>query len=187
MSKCPKKIAVCMLSGVLLCQSVIITIPNNQITVTEAHSRRTDASGGHHDYKDKSGLGSYHYHCGGNPPHLHDGGVCPYNSNSSEIISTGSSIPSVSQNSSLSKNSNSTLSISGKKLKLSSGDDVGLTKDLIKIVQDTLNQKGYDCGKVDGIVGNKTKDAIKKFMDDNKEENNTDYMIISMIAKSLGL
>lgn len=42
------------------------------------HSGRTDSSGGHHDYKNKSGLGSYHYHCGGNPPHLHEGGVCPY-------------------------------------------------------------------------------------------------------------
>lgn len=43
-----------------------------------AHSGRTDSSGGHHDYKNKSGLGSYHYHCGGYPPHLHQNGVCPY-------------------------------------------------------------------------------------------------------------
>lgn len=43
-----------------------------------AHSGRTDANGGHKDNQNKSGLGSYHYHCGGNPPHLHDGGVCPY-------------------------------------------------------------------------------------------------------------
>lgn len=43
-----------------------------------AHSGRTDSSGGHHDYKNKSGLGSYHYHCGGYPAHLHSNGVCPY-------------------------------------------------------------------------------------------------------------
>ena len=43
-----------------------------------AHSGRTDSSGGHKDNKNKSGLGSYHYHCGGYPPHLHDGGYCPY-------------------------------------------------------------------------------------------------------------
>ena len=43
-----------------------------------AHSGRTDSSGGHKDNKNKSGLGSYHYHCGGYPAHLHDGGVCPY-------------------------------------------------------------------------------------------------------------
>ena len=48
-----------------------------------AHSGRTDASGGHRDNKNKSGLGSYHYHCGGNPPHLHTGGVCPYAKKSS--------------------------------------------------------------------------------------------------------
>lgn len=29
-----------------------------------AHSGRTDANGGHRDNKNKSGLGSYHYHCG---------------------------------------------------------------------------------------------------------------------------
>lgn len=43
-----------------------------------AHSGRTDSSGGHKDNKNKSGLGSYHYHCGGYPAHLHSGGYCPY-------------------------------------------------------------------------------------------------------------
>ena len=33
----------------------------------QAHSGRTDASGGHRDNKNASGLGSYHYHCGGHP------------------------------------------------------------------------------------------------------------------------
>lgn len=48
--------------------------------VNLAHSGRTDSSGGHKDNKNKSGLGSYHYHCGGYPAHLHTGGVCPYSS-----------------------------------------------------------------------------------------------------------
>lgn len=43
-----------------------------------AHSGRTDSSGGHKDNKNKSGLGSYHYHCDGYPAHLHSKGVCPY-------------------------------------------------------------------------------------------------------------
>lgn len=43
-----------------------------------AHSGRTDSSGGHKDNKNKSGLGYYHYHCGGYPPHLHPNGYCPY-------------------------------------------------------------------------------------------------------------
>lgn len=48
------------------------------IVPTYAHSGRTDSSGGHKDNKNKSGLGSYHYHCGGHPAHLHSGGICPY-------------------------------------------------------------------------------------------------------------
>lgn len=47
-----------------------------------AHSGRTDSSGGHKDNKNASGLGPYHYHCGGHPAHLHDGGVCPYSATS---------------------------------------------------------------------------------------------------------
>lgn len=53
-----------------------------------AHSGRTDSSGGHKDNKNKSGLGSYHYHCGGYPAHLHKNGVCPYTSKSSSSSST---------------------------------------------------------------------------------------------------
>lgn len=44
---------------------------------SQAHSGRTDASGGHHDYRNVSGLGYYHYHHG-YPAHLHTNGVCPY-------------------------------------------------------------------------------------------------------------
>ena len=53
---------------------LIVTIPLSSF----AHSGRTDSRGGHKDNKNKSGLGPYHYHCGGYPPHLHEGGVCPY-------------------------------------------------------------------------------------------------------------
>ena len=61
-----------------------------------AHSGRTDANGGHRDNNNKSGLGSYHYHCGGHPPHLHNNGICPY---SSETESTKSSTSSKSSSS----------------------------------------------------------------------------------------
>lgn len=47
-------------------------------TTALAHSGRTDSSGGHNDNRNKSGLGSYHYHCGGYPAHLHTCGYCPY-------------------------------------------------------------------------------------------------------------
>lgn len=58
--------------------------------ITFAHSGRTDSSGGHKDNKNKSGLGSYHYHCGGHPAHLHTNGVCPYSSSSSSSKSSTS-------------------------------------------------------------------------------------------------
>lgn len=47
-------------------------------TGISAHSGRTDKNGGHKDNKNVSGLGPYHYHCGGHPAHLHPDGVCPY-------------------------------------------------------------------------------------------------------------
>ena len=53
-----------------------------------AHGGRTDSSGGHKDNKNKSGLGGYHYHCGGYPAHLHPGGVCPYTGGGSSSYSS---------------------------------------------------------------------------------------------------
>lgn len=43
-----------------------------------AHPGRLDSKGGHRDNKNVSGLGSYHYHCGNSPAHLHENGICPY-------------------------------------------------------------------------------------------------------------
>ena len=57
---------------------LVVTLIFSSTVSTFAHSGRTDSSGGHKDNKNKSGLGSYHYHCGGYPAHLHSGGYCPY-------------------------------------------------------------------------------------------------------------
>lgn len=46
-------------------------------TLAFAHGGRTDSDGGHHDYNNVSGLGSYHYHHG-YEAHLHPDGICPY-------------------------------------------------------------------------------------------------------------
>ncbi|MCI9127660.1 MAG: Ig domain-containing protein [Eubacterium sp.] len=64
-------------------------------TISFAHSGRTDSNGGHHDYKNKSGLGSYHYHHG-MEAHLHPGGVCPYGYNSQPDVYTEYTPPSPS-------------------------------------------------------------------------------------------
>lgn len=61
------------------------------ISIVEAHSGRTDKNGGHKDNKNKSGLGPYHYHCGGYPAHLHSGGACPYSGNPVSSSSSNSS------------------------------------------------------------------------------------------------
>ena len=57
----------------------------SMVTSVHAHSGKTDSSG----------LGSYHYHCGGHPAHLHTDGVCPYSSglklNKSGMSSSSSS------------------------------------------------------------------------------------------------
>lgn len=93
----------------LLSSTILLTatpIPNITFDTTitaEAHSGRTDSRGGHRDNKNKSGLGSYHYHCGGHPAHLHPNGVCPYSgtpaSSSSSSSSSSTASSSGSQNS----------------------------------------------------------------------------------------
>ena len=69
---------------------VILTIISIGVNAY-AHSGKTDSNGGHRDNENKSGLGSYHYHCGVNPAHLHTNGVCPYSSSSSSSESNDSS------------------------------------------------------------------------------------------------
>ena len=71
-----------MKRGILFVAAILIigsmeTGYSGGVIVSEAHSGRTDSQGGHHDYKNKSGLGSYHYHHG-YEAHLHPNGVCPY-------------------------------------------------------------------------------------------------------------
>lgn len=89
---------------------VILSILSIQISVY-SHSGRTDANGGHKDNQNKSGLGSYHYHCGGHPAHLHPNGVCPYSSSSkSSTSSSGSGSASSSSSSTTSGSSSSSSS-----------------------------------------------------------------------------
>lgn len=62
-----------------------------------AHSGRTDKYGGHKDNQNKSGLGSYHYHCGGYPAHLHTNGVCPYSGSSNSSSSSSGEVQAISE------------------------------------------------------------------------------------------
>jgi hypothetical protein len=96
---------------------------------SNAHSGRTDSSGGHKDKNNKSGLGSYHYHHGYGP-HLHTNGECPYSTRTTDT-----------------KKSTST----------NTEKSTSLTKTKIIQVQEKLNKLGYDCGKADGVIGKKQK------------------------------
>lgn len=109
---------------------ICLFFPSN---IATAHSGRTDSHGGHHDYKNRSGIGDYHYHHGMGP-HLHPHGVCPYSSSSSA------------------KNKATTRQKSS-----------GYNASTIKKVQNKLNKLGYHCGSPDGHCGRKTQNAIRKY------------------------
>ena len=81
-----KKNKVKIMSILLIALSIILIGVN-----VYGHSGRTDSRGGHKDNQNKSGLGSYHYHCGGHPAHLHTNGVCPYSPSSQSSKSSTSS------------------------------------------------------------------------------------------------
>lgn len=78
-----------------------------------AHSGRTDSNGGHHDYENQSGLGSYHYHHGYGP-HLHPNGVCPYEGGSDYSSAASGSSGSSSSGSSSTSQSKKSLKITDK-------------------------------------------------------------------------
>ena len=82
------------LISILILTVSIISILNN----VYAHSGRTDSNGGHKDKNNVSGLGAYHYHCGGNPAHLHTNGLCPYSPNQNTAPSSSSSTPQLNSN-----------------------------------------------------------------------------------------
>ena len=64
-----KKITALIIATIIAVMSVM---------TVSALSGRTDRFGGHRDNRNVSGLGYYHYHCNGNPPHLHHAGYCPF-------------------------------------------------------------------------------------------------------------
>ena len=118
----------------------------NPVMTVSAHSGRTDSQGGHRDNQNRSGLGSYHYHCGGYPAHLHDNGVCPY----TDGDASGSSSQSAGTS--------------------SAGSSSSVSRNTVKKVQKRLNRLGYACGTPDGVMGSKTKKALKKFQEDHELE-----------------
>ena len=50
---------------------------------------------------------------------------------------------------------------------IESGISFYADKNTVKSVQKKLNSKGYDCGKTDGVAGEKTRSAVKKYQEEN--------------------
>ena len=111
-----------------------------------AHSGRTDSSGGHKDNKNKSGLGSDHYHCGGFPAHLHSGGYCPYTDvfPNSVKITVGKATLGIGERTSISA-SVSPSNACNTYVDLSSSDE-----DVIKISGDEIVAVGYGTATITG-------------------------------------
>ena len=92
------------LSKIIALLGILLAFP----TTILAHSGKTDSSGGHKDKNNVSGLGSYHYHCGRYPAHLHDGGVCPYSSSAKSSTTTKSTTTNNSKKSTTNNSKSST-------------------------------------------------------------------------------
>lgn len=134
------KLLALMLAGIVSFTPAASGTTWNPAETVFAHSGRTDSGGGHRDNQNRSGLGNYHYHCGGYPAHLHENGVCPYTDGAaSNSSSSGTS---------------------------SAGSSASVSRNTVKKVQKKLNRLGYECGTPDGIMGSKTKRALKKFQKD---------------------
>lgn len=92
-----RRVAVLLSALVLYIWVPQTIIGSANMIVAEAHSGRTDSNGGHRDNKNKSGLGSYHYHCGGYPAHLHTNGICPYTDNTRTVSEESTPVTSAEQ------------------------------------------------------------------------------------------
>ena len=142
-----KRFAVVLLAS-LLCLTAVPAVTGCPTAITaEAHSGRTDANGGHHDNKNKSGLGSYHYHCGGNPAHLHENGVCPYASSGSVKATQPAAAPApdTSQQGAA---------------QLSAEDALA---SMVTQTQTWLQAFGYYSGEINGVFDETTQQALTAF------------------------
>ena len=181
MRKISKRIAGCILSGILVCQPATFGLADGFMLVAKAHSRHEENWHGHHNENNNTSGTDCYYYCDGHPAHLHDSGICPYTS--VETYAGSETTLNIEQNSAAAD----PVILAGQEGEVSSGVSITVSKDMIKIIQVVLNQKGYSCGKVDGVAGTKTKESLKKFLEEHKDSNNTDHLILSIFAAGLGV
>lgn len=58
-------------------------------------------------------------------------------------------------------------------------------KSVVKLVQEELNKKGYNCGSPDGVAGTQTTESIKAYQKDNKI--NVNGVITDELLESMGI
>ena len=139
---------------------LLLLIICSQSLMVDAHSGRTDSSGGHRDNKNKSGLGSYHYHCGGYPAHLHTNG-CPYKSGGSNTSSSSSSSSNSSQSSSSQKNQVYAASVTKDDIR-KKGSQAGY--------EDGYALKDYNAYSYSGTYSAEYKEAYEESFEKGKEK-----------------
>lgn len=88
-----------------------------------------------------------YYYCGGHSAHTHSGGICPYADEDPYYYCGGHAAHT---------HHNGVCPYAST-----------VSRTTVKKVQRVLNQCGYSCGTADGVMGTKTKKALKKFQKDN--------------------
>lgn len=176
MKQIRKSIIAIMVCITMIGTPILTTVP----TSVYAHSGRTDSSGGHHDYKNKSGLGSYHYHHG-QPAHLHPNGVCPYGggSNNSSQFTQSTPSPSISvSNISTSTNVGDVIDFDAK-IENSSNTSINVTSSDPNVITVNFNNTltAIGAGTATITIGNSS--VSKKFTITVKEVYATDLEMLS--------
>lgn len=150
---------------------ISILIISSSITAN-AHSGRTDANGGHRDNKNKSGLGSYHYHCGGHEAHLHTNG-CPYGKKPATSSNSNNSVSKTNKNSTSINNKSTTNTVEKKnndaEIKAKKAEEERIAKEAKEREEkETAKKEGYKNGYDDGFA--KKEDLSSQYNKNYKEE-----------------
>lgn len=124
----------------ILALAITSTVFLNPAADVYAHGH----SSGHHS----STASTSYYYCDGHAAHTHTGGVCPYADETTEYYHCGGYAGHLHENG------------------VCPYADM-VSKSTVKKVQKKLNRCGYNCGTADGVMGTKTKKALKKYQKDN--------------------
>ena len=145
------------LAGVVSFAPAAYAATQMPVTVVYAH--------GHHSSGHHSSSSVNYYYCGGHDAHTHSGGVCPYADDDPYYYCGGHSAHT---------HANGVCPYAS-----------SVRRNTIKRVQKKLNRCGYNCGTADGVMGTKTKRALKQFQRDNNLK--ADGVIGQQTLAALGL